>query len=163
MTNIIANRQKLTFEEYLELPYDGRQVELIGGELLELTPPRQRHNRIQKRLYDALRDYAQQFNPDWEPYPAGPGVQASQDDSYIPDLVIAASTQWEALEAQDTAAVFRLGNPPLLVVEIVSPSSKRKDTRDLLVEYAHCAIIRQNKQPPNHFRKVNAVTLRDSA
>ncbi|MEL6384362.1 MAG: Uma2 family endonuclease [Cyanobacteria bacterium J06626_18] len=135
MTQAITG-SKLTFEEYLELPQSERRVELVNGELVELNPPRQKHHRIQRTLDYALSEYAKQTSANWEPSVTGQGVQISDDDSYIPDLVVVTAAQWEALEETDASSVFLLGNPPLLVIEVVSPSSGKKDTESKLVGYA---------------------------
>ena len=127
---------KLTFEEYLELPHNGQRVELVNGELVELTPPREEHHQIQDFLYDAMRDYARQRGLDWKPSVTGRGVQVSADNSYIPDLVVSTAEQRRSLRAMGKASVFPLGNPPLLVVEVISPSTKKKDTEDKLAGYA---------------------------
>jgi Uma2 family endonuclease len=36
-------KQKLTFEQYLLTPYDGRRTEFVNGEIIEVAPPTGRH------------------------------------------------------------------------------------------------------------------------
>ena len=96
----------------------------------------QRHHRIQRSLDRLLSTYAKQHGLDWEPSVTGQGVQVSGKGSYIPDLVVATTAQWEDLEAINESSIFRLGNPPLLVVEVVSPDSQKKDAEERLIGYA---------------------------
>lgn len=127
---------KLTFEEYIELPYDGRRIELVNGELIELTPPREPHHRIQEFLYDALRDYAREQGLPWRSAITGRGVQISEKNSYIPDVVMATESRFDDLIPTEEASIFPLGSPPLLVIEVISPSTKKKDTEEKLEGYA---------------------------
>lgn len=129
-------RPKLTFEEYIELPYDGRRLELVNGELVELTPPRETHHRIQDFLCEALRDSARAKGLDWRASASGRGVRITANTSYIPDVIMATPQQLDALEITGRAAIFTIGHPPLLVAEIVSSGRTKKDTEEKLAAYA---------------------------
>lgn len=131
-----VTRPKLTFEEYIELPNDGRRIELVNGELVELTPPRETHHRIQDFLCEALRNCARAQGLDWRASASGRGVRIAADTSYIPDVIMATPQQLDELEFTGQAAIFPIGNPPLLVAEIVSPGRTKKDTEEKLAAYA---------------------------
>ena len=56
------------------------------------------------------------------------------DTSRIPDVTVLPLSQWEAMENRE--AVINLNEPPpILVVEVVSPSTKTEDTRSKRSEY----------------------------
>jgi Uma2 family endonuclease len=58
----------------------------------------------------------------------------SWDTSRIPDVTILSFAQWEAMA--DREVVINLNEPPpLLVVEVVSPSTKTDDYRSKRAEY----------------------------
>ena len=131
-----VTRPKLTFEEYIELPYDGRRIELVNGELVELTPPRETHHRIQDFLCEVLRDRAREQGLDWRVFASGRGVRIAEDTSYIPDVIMATPKQLDELEFTGKASIFPIGNPPFLVAEIVSSGRTKKDTEEKLAGYA---------------------------
>jgi Uma2 family endonuclease len=62
-----------------------------------------------------------------------------QSNSRNPDLLICTEAQWQVVRSQ-TKAEFLTGNPPLMTVEVVSPGNPKKDTQDLVVEYANAQI-----------------------
>jgi Uma2 family endonuclease len=132
----------LTYDEYLQLPYDGRRTEFIDGEVIELTPPRGRHTDITRFLDRKLEQYFEDNE-----LPLVSRVYAAQvripqvgkrDRGRDPDLVVCTVEQWEAL--QDKTAVFQVGNPPLMVAEVVSPGNASTDLNNKLGEYADARI-----------------------
>ncbi len=100
------------------LPDDGNKYEVVHGELLVTPAPRRLHQRIVGRLTHQLVDYLAR-EPVGEAYPGGE-YQPSEDALVIPDLLVsdldsARSPGWET------------GRPPLLAIEVLSPSSLRPD------------------------------------
>ncbi|MFN2316483.1 MAG: Uma2 family endonuclease [Gemmatimonadales bacterium] len=100
------------------MPEDGNKYEVVHGELLVSPGPRKLHQRILGRLFRRLGDYLDRF-PVGEVYPGG-DVQHGPDNLVIPDLLV------EDLESA-RIATWESGRPPLLVVEILSPSTARND------------------------------------
>lgn len=137
MTQAIT-RSKLTFEEYLLLPYDGRRTEFVNGEILEMTEPSPLHIELVKALAKALDKHLDILDTSLLCF-SGPGIQIPQadtpDNARDPDLIVCTTEQWNQVKRQ-TKALFLKGNAPLLAIEVVSPGSIKKDTEDLVVEYA---------------------------
>lgn len=107
-----------TVADLLELPEDGNRYEVLHGELLVTPAPRKAHQRVVARLFWLLADYLRHW-PAGEVYPGG-DVQRGSDSLVIPDLLVhdpesARSPEWGT------------GRPPLLVVEVLSPSTERAD------------------------------------
>lgn len=104
--------------DLLEMPEDGNRYEVLHGELLVTPAPRKAHQRLVARLVRLLADYLDRW-PVGEVYPGG-DVQSGPDSLVIPDILVHDSVA-ARIESWHT------GRPPLLVVEILSPSSERAD------------------------------------
>jgi Uma2 family endonuclease len=132
--------RQLTFEEYLVYD-DGtdNRYELVDGELIMVPLPTPDHSD----LIDLLRATFQKLilvkehpwlvKGDVGVY-TGVNPQTGKDRSRTPDLCIPTSSQWAQVKANKKAAAV-LRTPPLLVVEIVSPSSRTTDYQSKRSEY----------------------------
>lgn len=132
----------LTYEEYLQRPYDGRRTEFIDGRVVELAPPRGKHADIVLYLYEKLKaHFAEQHLPLLcKPFAAQVRIPLSEtrDRGRDPDLIVCTVQQWESL--QDQTAVFKVGNPPLVAIEAVSPGNAKTDIGTKRAEYADAGI-----------------------
>ncbi|WP_088892362.1 Uma2 family endonuclease [Leptolyngbya ohadii] len=131
--------QKLTFEEYLAYD-DGTDTryELVDGELVPMSLGTGRHGAIIRFVVRQFEDAVTQSGQLWVALPALVGVRSPRgrnwDTSRIPDVTVLTAAQWEAMS--DREAVINLNEPPpLLVVEVVSPSTKTDDYRSKRAEY----------------------------
>jgi Uma2 family endonuclease len=131
--------QKLTFEEYLAYN-DGTDTryELVDGELVPMSLGTGRHGAIIRFVVRQFEDTLTRSGQPWVPLPALVGVRSPRgrnwDTSRIPDVTVLAAAQWEAMS--DREAVINLNEPPpILVVEVVSPSTKTDDYRSKRSEY----------------------------
>jgi len=107
-----------TAADLLDLPEDGNKYEVVHGELLVSPSPRMRHQAIVFRLVELLGGYLRR-HPIGMGYPGG-DVHWGSDSLVIPDLLVL--NLESAREARWVAGVI-----PLLVVEVLSPSSLRHD------------------------------------
>ncbi len=140
----IATR-KLTFKEYLAYD-DGTDTryELVDGELVPMSLGTGKHGGIAEFLNDQFRDQIKLRNLPWTSKQMVVGVRSprgrSWDTSRIPDVTVLTLTQWEAMS--DREAVINLNEPPpILVVEVVSPSTKADDYRSKRAEYGLLEIM----------------------
>ena len=141
MTSVrVAQPKKLTFEQYLLTPYDGRRTEFVDGEIIEVAPPTGRHLDIVEDLGDLLKAYLRQHALDWLVRSGAEIKIPGRDNSRNPDLLVCTKAQWQIVREQ-TKAEFLSGNPPLLTVEIVSPNNIKKDTQELVIEYAEAQVL----------------------
>ena len=132
--------QRLTLDEYLTYD-DGsdRRYELVKGELQPMGLGTGKHGAIIKRLerlFDGQIELAQQ---PWIALATAVGLQSPRIDRWdtvrIPDLSVLTLEQWDSLQSRE--AVIRLNEPPpLLVVEVVSESTKSTDYRAKRAEYS---------------------------
>ncbi len=122
----------MSFEDYLT--YNDETVnryELINGELALMPPPILQHILIAEFLDDLFEQEVNRLQLDWFSF-RGVGVRTGVRKSRLPDLAIVTKAQVE--EMRNQVAVFEVS--PLLVVEIVSPSSVSQDYRYKRSEYA---------------------------
>jgi Uma2 family endonuclease len=131
--------QKLSFEEYLAYN-DGTDTryELVDGELVPMSLGTGKHGAIIRFLVRQFEDALTRSGQPWVPLPALVGVRSPRgrnwDTSRIPDVTVLPLAQWEAMSERE--AVINLNEPPpILVVEVVSPSTKTDDYRSKRSEY----------------------------
>jgi Uma2 family endonuclease len=137
--------QKLTFAEYLTYD-DGTDTryELVDGELIPMSLGTGRHGAISEFLHEQFREQIQQKEIPWTCKQMTVGIRSprgrSWDTSRIPDVTVLSLTQWEAMA--DREAVINFNEPPpVLVVEVVSPSTKTDDYRSKRSEYGLLEIV----------------------
>ena len=114
-------RTKLTYEDLLLYPEgDGLRHEIIDGEHYVSASPNRRHQRIAGELYAQLRRQLVDTGRG-EVYFAPLDVVFSQHDVVVPDLLVVLN---------ENAGVLRdagVAGAPDLVVEILSPSTSKRD------------------------------------
>ncbi|MEL6259507.1 MAG: Uma2 family endonuclease [Cyanobacteria bacterium J06626_6] len=130
---------KFTFEEYLSYA-DGTDVryELVNGELVTMGIGTGLHGAILKLLEQVFDNEIARLGLELVALQAAVGVRSPRrgrwDTSRIPDISIIRSSQWQALRKKE--AIIELSEPPPeLVVEVVSPSTRRTDYRTKRAEY----------------------------
>jgi Uma2 family endonuclease len=112
--------RKLTYDDFLLFPDDGKRHELIDGVHYVTPSPVIVHQRLVGRLHNALYVYLEAHRSG-EVFGSPLDVVLSQHDVVEPDLQVILADQVEIL----TDANVR--GAPAIVVEIASPSTKRRD------------------------------------
>jgi Uma2 family endonuclease len=131
---------RLTFAEYLKYT-DGsdRRYELVNGELIPMSLGTGQHGAIIKSIERTLETEIASQNLDWVVLPGLVGIRSPRggkwDTCRIPDLVVIPSEQWRALATREAVIEFT-ESPPILVVEVVSESTKTVDYRAKRSEYS---------------------------
>ena len=111
---------RLTYDDFVNFPDDGRRHELIDGEHFVTPAPVLRHQELLGRLHLALGNHLVQHRAG-KVYLAPADVVFSSFDVVEPDLLFVSNERLEIL------ADTRLTGAPDLVVEILSPSTRRTD------------------------------------
>jgi Uma2 family endonuclease len=112
-----------------DIPEDGNRYELVRGELLVTPAPRPLHELVASRLYQALYRYVEEQG--LPHYLVGSRSELSwgDDDTEVqPDMFVVPLEEFRALDWE------RLRHP-LLVVEVLSPSTGRHDRFTKRAEY----------------------------
>ncbi|WP_026785530.1 Uma2 family endonuclease [Planktothrix rubescens] len=130
----------LNLAEYLNYN-DGTDTcyELVNGELIPMSLGTGKHGEIADFLNSVFRAEIQRNQQAWVSKQMIIGIQSPRggrwDTVRIPDVVILPLEQWR--ELQNKEAVITLNQPvPLLIVEVVSESTKRTDYRAKKAEYS---------------------------
>jgi Uma2 family endonuclease len=113
--SVLPRSPEWTVEDLRHVPHDGLQYELADGTLLVTPAPNIRHQQVVRNLARILDRSAP---PGYELLFAPVDFQPDDRTSLQPDLLVV----WSAdLEEQ------RVTSAPLLVVEVLSPSTRSKD------------------------------------
>jgi len=104
-----------------------RRHELIDGIPVAMAPERAVHARVKAKVWSSLRDAISVAGFSCEAFPDGLTVRVSDDTAYEPDALVQCGSPLgdDALEATE----------PVIVVEVVSPSSVKSDTHAKLDGY----------------------------
>lgn len=136
----IATQKRLTIEEYLT--YDdgtGKRYELVDGVIAPMAQGTGKHGGIIEFLNDEFRAEIKRCNSPWTSKDMKIAVQSPRgtrwETARVPDVLVLPLEQWDAMA--DREAFIPLNeNPPLLVVEVISPSTIEADYRAKYAEYA---------------------------
>jgi Uma2 family endonuclease len=108
--------------------------ELVDGEVVAMAPERLRHILVKAAVYRVLDDAVKAAGLPCTVFPDGAGVVINDNTTRIPDASVQCGVKLN-LESMVLEA-------PLIVVEVVSPSSERQDLGAKLVEYFSVPSIR---------------------
>lgn len=120
----------LTADEFLAWAMqrsEGERYELVGGEIVAMAPERAVHSRVKGYVFRALAEAVEAEDRPCEALPDGMAVRIDAATVYEPDALVRCGPPMpdDAVELTD----------PVIVVEIVSPSSARRDTGAKLEDY----------------------------
>jgi Uma2 family endonuclease len=127
-------KSKMNADEYLrwcDAQETGR-FELVQGEVVMMSPETIRHIEVKNEAWLAFRNALKDINSNCRAIGDGAGVQIDKNTVREPDIAVQCAPR-------DLDAV--LLNDPVIVVEVVSPSSKRSDTGTKVAEYFRVASI----------------------
>ena len=112
---------KLTYDDFVLFPDDGLRHELIDGEHYVTPSPSLKHQRISLNLVLLIGPWLR-IRQIGEVYFAPVDVVLSRSDVVVPDLLYM-SNERKAQVATDA----NVQGPPELVVEVGSPSTRKRD------------------------------------
>lgn len=114
--------KKLTYQDYLDIPEEpGYRFEILDGILIKEPSPSVMHQRASRKLQRILEDYFEEVDPEGEVFDAPLDVTPLDFNVVQPDLFYVSGEQKLIVKEA------RIDGQPALVVEIMSPSSARKD------------------------------------
>ncbi len=120
MSTQTHHKVKLTYEDYLLFPEDGRRHELIDGEHFMTPAPSTRHQRISLKLASSLHAHLQRTKAG-EVFHAPTDVVLSEQDVVEPDLLFVSAARSSIVTEKN------IQGAPDLVVEIISETSRKTD------------------------------------
>lgn len=129
---------RVTFADYLTY-FDGSDTkyELVDGELIAMSLATGKHGGITKFLERNLDGEIERTGLPWIALQGRVGVRCPRglDTVRIPDVVVMQRDDWQALQEREAVIDFDL-SAPLLVIEVISHSTKNIDYRAKRTEYA---------------------------
>jgi Uma2 family endonuclease len=139
---------RLTREEFHRWAEGQTQrYERIAGEPVAMLPERVQHVRIKSRVWAALDRAIRDGGLDCEALADGLTIEVDEDTEYEPDAVV---NYGPRLPPDATAATN-----PVIVVEVLSPSTQSVDSGEKLADYfrvpsiEHYLVVRSRRQE-NH-------------
>ena len=125
---------KLTYDDLVLFPDDGKRHELIDGAHYVTPSPSRKHQRVSFNLSGPLWSYLQQ-HPVGEAYSAPFDVVFSEFDVVEPDILFVRNDR-----RSEVLTEAHMRGAPDLVVEIGSPSTRRRDETLKHRLYERCAV-----------------------
>jgi Uma2 family endonuclease len=111
---------RLTYEDYLELPDDGKHYELIEGELVLNPTPITRHQWIAGNIYHAIRNY-------FDDHDIGKTFMAPLDVVLAEDVVLQPDVMVILRERFSIIGEKNIQGAPNIVVEVLSDGTRKWD------------------------------------
>ncbi len=122
MGETIEATRPITAAEFQALPDDGRRLELVRGEVVEVSGPNPRHALIVARMIRWLGGFVDDHRLGAVTAEVGCQVAQDPDSVRFPDVAYWSGDRLSAGNLERFATA-----PPDLVVEVVSPNDKRTD------------------------------------
>jgi len=128
---LIQQSEKLqfTYDDYRQLPDDGKRYEIIDGELYMSTSPTSNHQRISGNFFGMLFIYLRS-HPIGEVFQAPLEVFFSNTNIAQPDVLFISK------ERRDIIKPTQIRGAPDLIIEVLSPSTEKRDRTVKLKMYA---------------------------
>lgn len=130
---VFRNDGEYTLKDYLALPED-RRVELIDGVFYDMAVPTTIHQGIGGFIHKQLLDFALERKGPCLPFMSPVDVQLDEDDKTVvqPDVLIICD--------RSKLQNGRVFGAPDFLVEVLSPSTRKKDMRLKLYKYANAGV-----------------------
>lgn len=122
-TPVARTDTRLTYDDLLLLPDDGRRHEIIDGEHVVTAAPNVRHQVVVGRLFGEIYVYLKARPGTGMLLAAPTDVVLSRHDVVEPDLLFVAADQMAVVTAAN------LQGAPTLAVEVLSPSTRQRDAQ----------------------------------
>ncbi|MGI8554950.1 MAG: Uma2 family endonuclease [Pyrinomonadaceae bacterium] len=126
-------KTKISVAEYLE----GEKIsqvkhEFVGGEVYAMAGASERHHRIALNLIKKLDSHLE--NSKCEAFITDMKLKADEKTFYYPDVFV-------ACDKHPASAYYR--EEPVLIIEVVSPSTRQTDRREKLRAYQQIPSVRE--------------------
>ncbi|MBS4032205.1 MAG: Uma2 family endonuclease [Clostridiales bacterium] len=132
---VYLKQGKYTYEDYLEIPEEpGWRFEILEGVLVKEPSPTMSHQRISREMVRQLLTYFENFDPKGELFFAPLDVTLTPVNVLQPDILFVSGARKDIMREE------RIDGPCDLVVEIMSPSNRRKDRLRKLEIYRKAGI-----------------------
>jgi len=130
-----ALEERMTVDAFIDwaMAQPSGRYELLDGKVYAMSPERAGHNETKQLTWLALREALRTRGLPCRAYGDGLTVPIDEATSYEPDALVRCGPPLDA----DAVKVL----DPLIVVEVVSPGSRRIDTHTKLTDYFRLASV----------------------
>ena len=146
-------REKVSLERYLEIASEHElHVEYLDGEIIYMAAVAPNHSRIQHNFHGIF--FLLLLPPQYTTHSSNLGVRPRRSARFLPDISVVRGLDRLAHDGN-----YLLN--PVLVVEVLSPSTRRKDIDTKLPEYRdmptmeHILIVEQDRPLVQHHSRVD--------
>jgi Uma2 family endonuclease len=155
-----ALRRAMTVDEYLawgDSQSERQRTELINGQVVVLPPERVVHSRVKGSVHLALLQAVKAAGLPCEALPNGPTVRIDEHTAYEPDALVYCG--------EPPATNSMLVANPIIVVEVLSPTTAHSDTSAKLIGYfkvpsvIHYLIIDPDDRTVTHYTRNGTPSL----
>ncbi len=115
----MGTKLKLTYQDYVLLPDDGKRYEILDGDLYVTPSPTARHQKISRNLFLSLAQHVQTHGLG-EVFYAPLDVILAEDSIAQPDILFISNERLPIVRDWVHGA-------PDLVIEILSPGTRERD------------------------------------
>ncbi len=115
-----ATAKKLTYDDYVNLPDDGKRYEIIDGELYVNPSPNMKHQRVLGNLFVSLTTFVEKHKLGLV-FVAPFDVVMSDINVVQPDILFISKERMDVLTKANVQGV------PDIAIEVLSPGTRRKD------------------------------------
>lgn len=130
---------------------DGQRYELVAGEVVAMSPERLAHTETKALVWLALRNAIERAGLGCQALADGVSVEIDEGTVYEPDALVRCGERLPG----DTVKL----SDPVIVVEVLSPSSRARDAGAKLEDYfrlasvRHYLIVKTDSRSVIHHRK----------
>ncbi len=133
-SSTVVDSTQMSYEDYLALPHDGRQVEWVNKEIVYSLPPLTVHQNIVSFMARLLGNFVEFFNLGRVMLSPFEMQCDPNNNSREPDVLFVSNTNLNRLTPR------RLEGAADLIIEVVSDDSVSRDYDDKFVEYQECGV-----------------------
>jgi Uma2 family endonuclease len=147
----VALRRAMTVDEYLawsERQGERQRSELINGQIVTIPAERLVHTKVKASVFLAFHRAVEAARLPCHALPDGPGVRIDEHTVYEPDALVFCG--------DEPASTSMLIQNPVILVEVLSPTTSHHDTSAKLIGYfklpsvAHYLLIDPDARTVTH-------------
>ncbi|MFQ5770648.1 MAG: Uma2 family endonuclease, partial [bacterium] len=112
----LTHKKTYTYQDYVNLPEDGKRYEIINGDLIMTPAPFTIHQKVSANIVDKLRPFVKK-NQKGEVFYAPVDVVLSETNVVQPDILFISNEHSNIITEKNISGV------PDLVIEILSPTT----------------------------------------
>ena len=132
----ITSKKRLTFDEWQALPETKRKCEVVDGVLVMPPGPFGEHFWVSSVFFEKLASFVTRHELGFVFHsPVDVLIRREPLRVRQPDILVVNAELTGITRPADLVGLPHVENPPLLVVEVLSPSNTRRDIEQRLADY----------------------------